>query len=415
MRYTTYFFCALLMLGLAGGLLACQSADVAQETAVIVATITPIPVPELIDVADAPTVTASPPPPLPATQTPLPTADLHMQPTLAPTKTKAPPTPTVALFPTEPPVVATAASSLYIEPTYAPDDPVYDGLDIDSLTERIYGSGTFSITETLSDEGSFMRYEFTHPSDGRDVFGFLNVPHEGEKFPVVIVLHGYINPADYELLDYTTRYADDLAEAGYMVFHPSYRGHPEDQENPIGDDELIFRIAYAVDALNLLAHIENGSQDPVGPLRRADADNIHLFGHSMGGGIAQRMMTVRPDAFRAAVLYSSMSGDEYRNYEKIRQWGGEREWEKEVYAPEEVIKDVSPIYFMHRWNTPISIHHGTADELVPVEWSQELCENLKKLRHPVECFDYVNYPHTFYGRRKRSLWSGSSHFSNGIE
>ena len=44
----------------------------------------------------------------------------------------------------------------------------------------------------------------------------------------------------------------------------------------------------------------------------------------MGGGIALRIMTVS-DAVDAAVLYGSMSGDEYLNYERILEWsGGER-------------------------------------------------------------------------------------------
>ena len=367
------------------------------DTPSTLTTITPIPLPNLLEAASVPTITASPLPPLPATHTPLPTSDLHNQPTLAPRSTEVPPTATAVLFPTDVPVIPTAVPVTYIQPTYAPDDPIYSGLSIDDLAAGIYGQGTFSITETLSDEGLFMRYQFSHPSEDRQVTGFLNVPHEGDSFPVVILLHGYVNPADYELLAYTTRYADELAEAGYMVFHPSYRHHPLDPADPPAENENIFRIAYAVDALNLLGHIESGSRNPTGPLRRADANNIHLFGHSMGGGIAQRLLTVRPQSFRAAVLYGSMSGDEARNYEKIRKWGGERAWEKEVYAHPDTIQAVSPIYYMDRWRTPVSIHHGTNDELVPVEWSQELCQNLKNLRHPVECFDYTNYPHTFYG------------------
>ena len=391
-QFTHILFLTLLFLT------ACTSSSPTVPPSQTLTTITPIPLPHLLQAADVPTVTPSPLPPLPATHTPIATTNLlHNQPTLAPRSTATEPLPTAALFPTEAPIIATAVSSTYIQPTYAPDDPIYSGLSIDDLSNRLYGQGAFSVTETLSDEGVFMRYQFSHTSDGREVSGFLNVPHEGDAFPVVMVLHGYVNPADYELLAYTTRYADQLAEAGYMVFHPNYRHHPLDSSNPPDEDENVFRIAYAIDVLNLLAHIETGSQNPTGPLRRADAHNIHLFGHSMGGGIAQRLLSVRPNAFRAAVLYGSMSGDEARNYEKIRQWGGERPWEKEVYAAPETIQAVSPIYYMDRWRTPISIHHGTNDELVPVEWSQELCQNLKNLRHPVECFDYTNYPHTFYG------------------
>ena len=121
------------------------------------------------------------------------------------------------------------------------------------------------------------------------------------------------------------------------------------------------------------------------------------MGHSMGGGIAQRVITVRPSWFRAVVLYGSMSGDEGRNYEKIREWDGERDWVKEVGAPPEIITAVSPLTYLDRWTTPIAIHHGTADKIVPPAWSAELCAALTARRHPVECFEYSNYPHTFYG------------------
>jgi esterase/lipase len=43
---------------------------------------------------------------------------------------------------------------------------------------------------------------------------------------VVAVLHGYVEPSRYRLLAYTTPYADFLAERGFLVSHPNYRGHP---------------------------------------------------------------------------------------------------------------------------------------------------------------------------------------------
>ena len=76
-------------------------------------------------------------------------------------------------------------------------------------------------------------------------------------------------------------YADALTEAGYFVLHPNYRNYPPSDSGPNP-----FRIGYAADVLNLIGIIQRQSQDPYGPLRRADGEQIHLMGHSMGGGIA---------------------------------------------------------------------------------------------------------------------------------
>ena len=43
------------------------------------------------------------------------------------------------------------------------------------------------------------------------IYGFMNVPNADGPHPVIIALHGYIDPAIYQTLDYTTRYADALA------------------------------------------------------------------------------------------------------------------------------------------------------------------------------------------------------------
>jgi dipeptidyl aminopeptidase/acylaminoacyl peptidase len=245
----------------------------------------------------------------------------------------------------------------------------------------------------LDEEKTFSRYLFTYPSDGLNIYGYINTLDEGYKFPVAILLHGYIPPDEYDIVDYTDRYATSLVEAGYFVIHPNFRNYPPSDSGPDP-----FRIGYAIDILNLIAIIREQSKDPDGYLRRADADNIHLWGHSMGGGVALRVLAVNTEEYiRGAVLYGSMSGNEVWNYERIREWSGGDRGEFELSASIDMIEAISPIYHLDRITAPISIHHSDADDTVPLAWSEDLCGRLEAINHPVECFTYHAIPHTFNG------------------
>ena len=278
------------------------------------------------------------------------------------------------------------------EVTATPTPDPYAGLSVTELAEREYGAGEIEIESTLEEGTDFTRYLVRYPSEGLTVYGFMNVPRGDGPFPVVLVLHGYVYPPNYRTLAYTTRYADALASAGYFVFHPNYRDHlPSDADT----ERDLFRVGYAKDVLNLLDLVKTWAGTE-GPLGSADGTRIGLWGHSMGGGIALRVATVQPDV-QAVVLYGAMSGDERKNYERIRMWSGGQRGKEELAASEEVLQRVSPIHHLQRITAPVSIHHGERDESVPPEWSEDLCGRLQDLGHDVECFTYADQPHTFRG------------------
>lgn len=130
----------------------------------------------------------------------------------------------------------------------------------------------------------------------------------------------------------------------------------------------------------------------------------------MGGGIALRVITVGADV-QGAVLYGSMSGDEQRNFEHIRDVlsDGNRGLD-ELAVPSEELLFISPIYYYDRIQVPVSIHHGDIDDVVPLAWSVELCDLLQTLGKPVECFTYHNMPHIFYGLNDQLLIQRSIEF-----
>ena len=322
-------------------------------------------------------------------------------PTAAPATLTAPATitakvpPSATSSPSTPTVTATPAAT--VTPTLTPTPDPYAGLTIADLAARSYGQGgELEIVQQLAVTESFTRTLITYPSDGLTIYGFMNVPFGQGPFPVALVLHGYIPPENYGTIGYTTRYANALARAGYLVIHPNYRNHgPSDKTKAFLNDEEAadFRVGYAVDVLNLIAHIKAQAGAP-GPLAAANADEVHLLGHSMGGGIALRIITVNAGV-QAAVLYGSMSGDEYKNYERILVWSDGEVGEEELATPPEDMERIAPIYHLERIQAAVGIHHGEADDVVPPEWSAELCQRLRELGKTVECFMYPDAPHTF--------------------
>ncbi|HZD57603.1 MAG TPA: alpha/beta fold hydrolase [Anaerolineales bacterium] len=294
--------------------------------------------------------------------------------------------------PTTVPPTVTASPSPSITPT---PDP-YADLTIDYLANRDYGGGELQILETLQQTSLYTRYLVTYPSEGLTIYGFMDVPAGEGNFPVVIAIHGYIDPAVYQTLDYTTGNADAIARAGYLVIHPNLRGYP-----PSDDGPNLFRVGMAIDVLNLIAIVKEQAGTP-GALQKADAQFLGLWGHSMGGGIATRVITVSGDV-DAAVLYGAMSGDEKRNFEAIYGWSDGERGIEELNVPDQALARISPVYYLDRIRAAVSIHHGGSDELVPFGWSQEMCERLQALGASVECFTYRGQPHTLYGAAEELL------------
>ncbi|MDQ4076192.1 MAG: alpha/beta fold hydrolase [Chloroflexota bacterium] len=269
----------------------------------------------------------------------------------------------------------------------ATPDP-YADLSITALRMDMFGQeGEIEIVERLESNERFTRYLIAFPSDGLSIGGFMNVPTGEGPFPVVIVNHGYMPPWNYQTLTYTTKYADVLAEAGFLTIHPNFRNHRGSDEGPNP-----FRIGYTRDVLHLIPMAQR--------LPQASGDLVGMWGHSMGGGITLRAMTIT-DQIGAAVLYGSMSGDEARNYEAIMGWSnGEAALNGGLPEPpsnETLYKAISPINYVENITAPLAIHHGVLDDQVPYAWSQELAQRLDNATIPYEFYAYPDQNHNFTG------------------
>jgi len=267
----------------------------------------------------------------------------------------------------------------------------YEPYTIDFLRSRTYGGGNLEIIEIVEETDSFTRYLVRYPSDGLNISGFANVPKGDGPFPIIVAIHGYVNPALYETLDYTTSALDVLTQQGYIVIHPDMRGYP-----PSDSGDNLFRVGMAVDVLNLLALLKSESGAPE-LFATAASERIGLWAHSMGGNIALRVLTVSSDV-NAAVLFASMSGDEQKNAEFFSRVTLDPIFQEELAASPTALEGISPMYYYGHVTTPIQLHHGAVDQTIPVAWAEETCTAMTAAGVQVECIYYPTEDHTFRSR-----------------
>lgn len=293
--------------------------------------------------------------------------------------------------------VSSASPARAQQPVVAP----YVSLTIEGLRQRSYGEGEFKVERTLQVTRAFTRSLISFASDGLTVYGFMNTPKGSGPFPVVLVLHGYVNPRTYRTpTTYTQRYADALARDGFIVIHPDYRGHGRSQGESEGSGNL-FRTGYAIDVLNLIAHAER--------LPNALSGAVGLFGHSMGGGIALRVAVVNPNV-KAIVLYGAMSGDERLNVDRIKRVFRGVSYMPEDDVPLDLWDDISPITYLSDLRAAVEIHHGERDPQVPLAWSRDLHAQLLALGKPATLYEYARAGHSLRGRDYETMMQRVARF-----
>jgi dipeptidyl aminopeptidase/acylaminoacyl peptidase len=275
-------------------------------------------------------------------------------------------------------------------PAGAGEDPA-DVRTIAGLRARAYEGGPIEIIRTLADAPSYTSYLIAYPSDGLRVTAFLNVPKGDGPFPVLLINHGYVNPATYVAGgNYAKREGDYFAARGYLTAGSDYRGHGNSPGAATGGH---LEPAYVIDVLNLLASVKQ--------LPQADATRVGVWGHSMGGSIAERIMVVSKDV-RATVIWAGVSADAVDAWLYLRDWirRPEAELRARYGHPDEqpdLYRRMSSREYLADVLGPVQIHHGTADGSVPYEHSVKLDWLLTALGKPHEFYTYPGAPHNWSG------------------
>ncbi len=289
-----------------------------------------------------------------------------------------------------------------------------------------FQSGRIRITKTLDKTDVFTRYLISYGSDGLNINGIMQIPAQGHApFPVIIMNHGFFDRADYASGDGTDRAAEYLNQHGYLTLASDYRSWGGSDVGP-----SLYYSGLAIDVVNLIKAV------PTVP--EADPSRIGMWGHSMGGGVTMKVLTLGTPV-KAAVLYSTVSADDA---DVLARWGlgcigdisaGEHQLDCNssdivpLDLPPELIKAyyeaskdpselrlTSPIYHLDLVTVPVQINYGTSDGKTlagtPPEWSEKLFDAFQSADKPAQIFAYEGEFHSFNGDNWIAFMERSAHF-----
>ncbi len=224
--------------------------------------------------------------------------------------------------------------------------------------------------------------------DGREIAGLLYHPKgiaAGAKAPAVLWIHGGPEGQDVYRSDAWAQY---LAQAGYAVLEPNYRGssgYGESFRNLNVEDSNGGEVDDVAAGVQYL--VSRGIADPA---------RVAIGGGSHGGTMVAYAVTRYPELFAAAIeLYGVVDRElfVYRtNHPSSIRWmmkmGGTPTEKPEVYRKANILLSIDKV------RTPVLIMHGENDPQVPPAESTEFA---KALREHHKTYFYFTYPNELHG------------------
>ena len=223
----------------------------------------------------------------------------------------------------------------------------------------------------------------TYPAaDGLEIPAYLTLPadHPPRALPLIVLPHG--GPAVRDTADFDW-WSQALAEQGYAVLRPNYRGSNLGRRYiSAGFGEWGRKMQTDLsDGVRYLAR--EGIVDPA---------RVCIMGASYGGYAALAGVTLDPGVYRCAVAVSGISDlPEFVQAQQATSIDGShvttRFWDRFMGASrpgDPILWQLSPLAHAAAVNVPVLLIHGRDDTVVPFRQSERMYEALQRAHRSVE-------------------------------
>lgn len=265
----------------------------------------------------------------------------------------------------------------------SPRDPGTYYLIRNGKVSKISGRKPYLEHEQLAD----VEYITYAARDGRQISGYVTVPKGEGPFPLVVMPHG--GPYVSETVDRFDEWPQMLANNGYMVLQPQYRGSQK--------YGLEFYKSAFIEGSEAGRAMQDDKDDGALYLvkqGRVDPDRIAMFGWSYGGYAALIAASREDQIYQCVIAGAAVTDpDMQMDYYRYRIRGSAKIEQLTTWDDA-----VSPIKEVDKINVPMLIVHGDNDQRVPPEHFDKYIDALDRAG--------VDY--------KKLVLENADHFSNTL-
>lgn len=223
--------------------------------------------------------------------------------------------------------------------------------------------------------------------DGETVNGYVTIPNGEGPFPLVVMPHG--GPYVSETVDRFDEWSQMLANNGYMVLQPQYRGSQK--------YGLEFYKSAFINGSEAGRAMQDDKDDGALYLVKqglADPNRLAMFGWSYGGYAALIAASREEQIYQCVIAGAAVTDpDMQMDYYRYRIEGSAKIEQLTTWD-----QAVSPIKEVKKINVPMLIVHGDNDQRVPPEHFEKYIDELDRAG-----IDY-----------QKLILEGADHFSNTL-
>jgi hypothetical protein len=254
-----------------------------------------------------------------------------------------------------------------------PDEPLRK-YSIQNLQSYPFQVSEINLDRVLEKNASFTSYVFSYRTLGKKMTGQINIPTEStdKPFPVIVMVRGYVDPEQYKTGEGTRYVAAEFARAGYVTVAPDFLGFGGSDPSGPGWEERFEKpvnVIELIKSLRLHSQLEFKKQFfPINPQK------MGIWAHSNGGQITLSTLEALGEPIPATLWAPVTAPFPYSVlYYSDEMDDGGRGMRSAVAGFESLynVQEYSWTQYMNRLRGPIQLHQGTADDAVPLKWSDE--------------------------------------------